>query len=120
MICEGIEPDVITYNSIIRGVCSLGMWKVAECYVNKMVNYGVSPNIVTFNIMIDALCKDGEDRKGTNSIGVDAYKKCKSDVVTYSSLIDGYAIQANGKKQQSYLENDRSWNLTRCYYFNIY
>ncbi|KAF6157771.1 hypothetical protein GIB67_017301 [Kingdonia uniflora] len=53
-----------------------------------MVNSGVSPEIVTFNIVIDALCKDG-GQKGTNSLGVDVYKRCKSRCGNLQFLIDG-------------------------------
>ncbi|KAI3794949.1 hypothetical protein L1987_37590 [Smallanthus sonchifolius] len=79
------EPDLVTYNTMITGLCKIGNnFAAAIGLVRLMDGRGCKPNVDTHNIIIDALCKD--------LMIDDAFKLFKRiiihNVVTYNSLID--------------------------------
>ncbi|KVH88077.1 Pentatricopeptide repeat-containing protein [Cynara cardunculus var. scolymus] len=44
-----LKPDVVTYNSLINGLCCLGTLDEALALRDKMVGSGVKPTLVTYN-----------------------------------------------------------------------
>ncbi|KAJ0702942.1 putative tetratricopeptide-like helical domain superfamily [Helianthus annuus] len=78
------EPDLVTYNTMITGLCKIGDALTAVSLLRLMDGRGCKPNLDTYNIIIDSLCKD---------LMVDeAFKLIKRmdfppDVVTYNSLV---------------------------------
>ncbi|KAJ9556705.1 hypothetical protein OSB04_011319 [Centaurea solstitialis] len=83
-------PDVVMYNTMIKGLCKFGNNETAIALVKLMDERGCKPNVVTYNTIIDSLCKD--------QMVDDALKLFKDmifhkgilpSVITYSSLIRG-------------------------------
>ncbi|KAI8561104.1 hypothetical protein RHMOL_Rhmol04G0311000 [Rhododendron molle] len=101
-----IEPNVVMYGAIVNGLCKIGNTIMAIRLLRIMEKASTKPDTVVYSTIIDSLCKDGmvddavrlllemKDRgkakeadevlEATIERGVDP------DVVTYSSLMDGY------------------------------
>ncbi|XLT59850.1 hypothetical protein HN873_052454, partial [Arachis hypogaea] len=60
MLDKGISPNVITYSSLIFGLCLEGQYKEAIDLLSDMVLRNISPNVRTYSILIDGLCKEGK------------------------------------------------------------
>lgn len=56
---EGLNADVVTYNTLICGLCKHSKVAEAESYLHKMVNRGFDPDAFTYNTIIGAYCKSG-------------------------------------------------------------
>lgn len=55
---KDIQHNVVTYNTIIDGLCKKGHTYMAITLFKYMQRKGCKPNIVTYSILIDSLCKD--------------------------------------------------------------
>ncbi|KAI8560978.1 hypothetical protein RHMOL_Rhmol04G0298800 [Rhododendron molle] len=90
---KGVHPDVVTYNSLIHGLCSSGRWKEANGMLGEMLDIGISPDIVTFNVLVDALTKEGKAKEAEEVIESLIQRGVHPNVITYSSLMNGYCLQ---------------------------
>ncbi|GJT42844.1 hypothetical protein Tco_0951559 [Tanacetum coccineum] len=52
------EPNVVMYNTMIKGLCKIGNNNIAIQLLRLMDEKGCKPNVVTYNTIIDSLCKD--------------------------------------------------------------
>ncbi|XLT59838.1 hypothetical protein HN873_052442, partial [Arachis hypogaea] len=62
----GISPNVITYSSLIFGLCLVGQYKEAIDLLSEMVLRNIIPNVRTYSILIDGLCKEGKIKDAKN------------------------------------------------------
>ncbi|PNX86180.1 pentatricopeptide repeat-containing protein, partial [Trifolium pratense] len=84
-----IIPDVVTYSSLIDGLCKSGRIEYALELVDEMRCREVIPNVVTYNSLINCLCKSGRIKYALELVDEMRCRKIIPDVVTYNSLIDG-------------------------------
>ncbi|PWA54369.1 pentatricopeptide repeat protein [Artemisia annua] len=52
------EPDVVTYNAMIQGLCKVGNTFTGVGLLRLMDARGCNPDIVTYNTLVDSFCKD--------------------------------------------------------------
>ncbi|KAF9613400.1 hypothetical protein IFM89_008230 [Coptis chinensis] len=85
-----VVPDLIAYNTVIKGLCQVGRQEEGLVLVDKMISeHGYAANTITYNCLLDGFCKAGEiDRlrelfDQMNTEGVPA------DVITLNILVDG-------------------------------
>ncbi|KAJ0803020.1 putative tetratricopeptide-like helical domain superfamily [Helianthus annuus] len=84
------EPDVVTYNTMIKGLCKFGNNVTAVALLRLMEQKNCKPDIVTYNTIIDSLCKDkliDDAFKLFNEMVLG--KGVRPNVITYNSLICG-------------------------------
>lgn len=63
MIKRGFNPDIITYNTLIHGLCNLGRMEKAVGLLHELKNEGLVPDLFTFSTMMDGYCKAKEVHK---------------------------------------------------------
>ena len=63
---EGLEPDAITYNSLIHACVQCGDFPRALSLLSSMRAAGFAPNVVTFTSLIDGLGKAGRIAEAEN------------------------------------------------------
>ncbi|KAI5349926.1 hypothetical protein L3X38_002817 [Prunus dulcis] len=51
-------PDVVTYNTLIYGMCQSGKWEKAKSFLICMVDSRIPPDVYTYGVLISALCKE--------------------------------------------------------------
>ncbi|KAG8373958.1 hypothetical protein BUALT_Bualt11G0080200 [Buddleja alternifolia] len=81
----GIEADEFTYAILIHGVCRKGDFDRVFQLLDEMEKKGINPGVVTYNTIINGLCKVGRTSEAD-----DFSKGMIGDVVTYSTLLQGY------------------------------
>ncbi|XP_031126528.1 pentatricopeptide repeat-containing protein At3g13150-like isoform X1 [Ipomoea triloba] len=52
-----IQPDVVSYNIVIKALCEMGSLDSAVSAIDSMDEIGIQPNLVTYNTVLDALSK---------------------------------------------------------------
>ena len=57
MLNQGLTPDIVTYNTLINGLCKMGWTHAALNLLEKLPNENVHPDIITYNILISWHCK---------------------------------------------------------------
>ncbi|CAB4263009.1 unnamed protein product [Prunus armeniaca] len=48
MINRSVVPDIVSYNSLIYGLCNMGLWNRALALFEIMNEKGINPDVVTF------------------------------------------------------------------------
>ena len=84
-----IQPDVVTYNTIIDGLCKKGHTYMAVTLLKYMQKKGCKPVTVTYSIAIHSLCKDGLVDHALGLFAKMSEKGITPDVITFNSLIQG-------------------------------
>ncbi|KAK2638768.1 hypothetical protein Ddye_026563 [Dipteronia dyeriana] len=114
MIAFGCRLDVITYATLIKGLCQTGntsvalklheqmvqgngenesKWEEAKDLIVVMMDQNVHPNVLTFSVIIDVLCKKGNIVKANELLELMIQGGVKPDTITYNTLIDGFFLE---------------------------
>ncbi|KAL6193336.1 hypothetical protein ACLB2K_034420 [Fragaria x ananassa] len=91
MIRNGVVPDVINCNRIVRMLRDKGMGGRAKQVYRMMCEAGIKPTIVTYNTMLDLFCKQGDVREAVGLVSEMQKVGCVPNDVTYNVLISGLA-----------------------------
>lgn len=59
-VASSLIPDVITYSSLIKGLCREGDVQGALALLNQMQERGVKPDTVLFNTLLDGMAQQGD------------------------------------------------------------
>ena len=59
MVETGCTPNVITFNTLINGLCREGRVLKAVALLDRMVENGLLPNHITYGTVVNGLCKMG-------------------------------------------------------------
>merc|ERR1719460_2179719 len=62
--------DIITYNTLLKGYCSMGDVRGAKDLFLEMERAGLAPNDVSYNCMINAAVSSGNFREAWDTIGM--------------------------------------------------
>ncbi|GAY61284.1 hypothetical protein CUMW_208750 [Citrus unshiu] len=89
---ENINPNVVTYTSLIHGFCHVDDWNEAKRLFIEMMDQGVQPNVVSFNVVIDDLCKNGKMNEASWLVELMIQRGVHPDAFTYSTLMDGFCL----------------------------
>nr|GFB38753.1 hypothetical protein [Tanacetum cinerariifolium] len=93
IIEKGICANVITYNSLIHGLCNFGRESKAAKLLIDMEEKHIYPNTRTYNIIVNALCKQGSVKDAELAVQAMVRKGLHPSLITYSALIDGYCLR---------------------------
>ena len=56
---QGLNPDVVTYNTLMNELCKMGNVKEAIKLFQQMKGSNVVPNVITYSTLMDGLSKEG-------------------------------------------------------------
>uniref|UniRef100_A0A6N2LXZ1 Uncharacterized protein n=1 Tax=Salix viminalis TaxID=40686 RepID=A0A6N2LXZ1_SALVM len=99
MLDRGIQPDVVTYSSIVHGFCNLGQLNEATRLFKEMVE----PNVYTYNALMDGYCLRREMNEAKKVFEIMVRKGCGPDVHSYNILINGYCKSRRMEEAKSLL-----------------
>ena len=88
---EGVEPNVITYTTLIRGYTKMSDMEGAENVVDWMVEHGVARNDFTYNTLQQGYLRVGDFDAAHGILTRMEEDGVSPDPVTFVQLIAGYA-----------------------------
>ncbi|XP_014507752.1 pentatricopeptide repeat-containing protein At1g55890, mitochondrial isoform X2 [Vigna radiata var. radiata] len=84
-----IEPDLVSYNTLIKAFCEEGSFDSALSVLKEMEEKGVNPDSIKFNTLLDGLYSKGSFEDGEKVWGLMGAKNVTPDVTSYSSKLVG-------------------------------
>jgi pentatricopeptide repeat protein len=99
MLSKGIDPDVITYNSLISCLCRDGMVDEAIGLLADMLSGRFQPNIVSYKTVLLGLCKAHRIDDAIEVLAAMIENGCQPNETTYTLLIEG--IGFSGSRTQA-------------------
>ncbi|OIT02356.1 PREDICTED: pentatricopeptide repeat-containing protein At3g13150-like [Nicotiana attenuata] len=82
-----IEPDVISYNTVIKALCEMGSLHSAVLVMKEMEKNGIDTDVVTFNTLLDAFHKNNMSSEAEKMWTLMEKKNVISNVRSYNSRI---------------------------------
>ncbi|KAK1386002.1 putative pentatricopeptide repeat-containing protein, mitochondrial [Heracleum sosnowskyi] len=82
-----VQPNVVTFNTMINGLCKTGHTDIALWLFRFMEKCHCAPDSITYNTVIDSLCKGGLVDDALNLHSEVREKRILPDVGTYSPII---------------------------------
>ena len=89
---NAIKPDLITYNTFIKGCTQLKLYDKIDYAFEHLINnndINITPNDVTFNSLIDAYVRQNNMNKVFKLISIMQQYHIKPDNFTYTTIIKG-------------------------------
>ena len=86
---RGFIPSVLTFNTLISGMCENGELQEAGRLWDDMVERKCHPNVFTYNVLIKGFCKFGEAKEAVRILEEMLEKGCVPNKSTYGVLVDG-------------------------------
>ena len=116
---KNITPDLITYNTFIKGCSKFKLYSKVDNAFNHLVKnsekFNIFPNDVTFNSLIDVYVSQKDMNKVFNTVNLMQKFNIKPDNYTYTTIIKGlnkYSISNNENKNLvSSISNNNELNL---------
>ncbi|KAE8707191.1 putative Selection and upkeep of intraepithelial T-cells protein 6 [Hibiscus syriacus] len=100
---EGVEPDLVTYNTLIFGLSKSGRRRECigcSCFVGEMERKGCTPNSCTYNTLLHGLCKCRLMEKGMELYGAMKSAGMKLETASYATLVR--ALCREGRVAEAY------------------
>ncbi|KAJ3682334.1 hypothetical protein LUZ60_014907 [Juncus effusus] len=100
----GLEPTIITINSLIHGFCKVGKLGFAERIFNEtLIRNKLRPTIVTYTILMDAYSKTRNVNKMINFYNHMLKNSIRPNQITISVLIKGLCKQKRFLEAQEFV-----------------
>lgn len=93
-----VEPDVVTYNTVVKAFCEMGSFDSAVDVIGEMEKKGVNPDVVTFNTLLDGLYVNGRFSDGDKIWNLMLKKNICPDVRSYNAKLEGLVGQEKIKE----------------------
>ncbi|XP_024516376.1 pentatricopeptide repeat-containing protein At1g62670, mitochondrial [Selaginella moellendorffii] len=100
MQAQRVPPNVVTYTSVIDGLCKAGRRDAAMVLLQQMQAAGCSPNTVTYNCLIHSLCKAGKLEDAFALLRSMPSKGCTPSINNKNTLVSGICKHAIMERQR--------------------
>ncbi|KAE8663325.1 Pentatricopeptide repeat-containing protein [Hibiscus syriacus] len=95
------QADVISYNIIANGWCSIKRTNKGLETFKEMMEKGLSPNLTTYNIILKGYFRAGQIDEGWKFFLEMKRRKIEFDVVTYTTVVHGLGVAGEIKRAQN-------------------
>lgn len=108
----GCRPNVITYGTLIKGLCRMGSVDEAielhECMIRSEPSQLCQPNVITYTTIIAALCKlDGSMHRALNVFDEMLVCGVSPNNITYNHIIHGFCTLGCLKEASAFYKKIR-------------
>ncbi|KAK2978965.1 hypothetical protein RJ640_017529 [Escallonia rubra] len=86
-----VKPDVVSYNTAIKGFCEMGSLDDAVAMVGEMEKSGVEPDRITFNTLLNGLFEKGRFSDGERIWARMEERNVVPDIRSYNAKLVGLA-----------------------------
>ncbi|KAF3336914.1 pentatricopeptide repeat-containing protein [Carex littledalei] len=101
----GCKPDVVTYSTLITGLCQVGRVSEAFGVLDVMLNEGCVPNAHTYTPILHAYCTAGQIEEAERLVSTMEAVNCVPNVVTYNILIGALSKAGRFNEVENILAN---------------
>lgn len=114
-----IEPDLVSYNTIIKGFVEMGSLDSAVSVLDEVDEKGLEPDLVSFNTLLNGLYKNGRFSDAEKIWGLMEKKNIVPDKRSYNAKLLGLASDKKTKDAIDLIGEMRSKGITPdVYSFN--
>ncbi|KAL1204860.1 Small ribosomal subunit protein mS79 (rPPR3b) [Cardamine amara subsp. amara] len=99
-----IEPDVASYNTLIKGLCGKGSFTEAVALIDEIENKGLKPDRITFNILLHESYTKGKFEQGEKIWAKMLEKNVKRDIRSYNARLFGLATVKKSEEMVNLFE----------------
>ncbi|XP_017978085.1 PREDICTED: pentatricopeptide repeat-containing protein At1g55890, mitochondrial [Theobroma cacao] len=103
-----IEPDLVSYNTVIKAFCEMGSLDSASLILDEMEKKGVKPDLITFNTLLNGLFKNGKFVDGEKIWGKMLENNVEPDIRSYNAKLLGLVIEKRMEEAVKFVEEMRS------------
>ncbi|KAF7802750.1 pentatricopeptide repeat-containing protein [Senna tora] len=103
-----IEPDSVSYNTVIKAFCEMGSFDSAFSMIEEMENKGVKPDLITYNTLLDELYGKGRYSEGERIWSEMEKKNVTPDIRSYNARLVGLAGEKKMKEAVELIEKMRN------------
>ncbi|KAJ0485963.1 putative tetratricopeptide-like helical domain superfamily [Helianthus annuus] len=89
MVVRGVKADLITFNTLINGLCKSGRITEARYLIDEMTRVGLKADKVTYTSLLDGCCKEGNLDMALGVKEKMVNEGVELDNVTFTALISG-------------------------------
>lgn len=100
----GVDPNIITYSSLVDGLCKGGRSLKAMVLLDRMVAERCLPNTITYSSIINGLCKEGRLLEAVEVLDRMRLQGRKPDAGLYGKLIEGLCDSGRFQEAANYLD----------------
>lgn len=86
---DGVDPDLVTYNTLVFGLARAGMVAKARTYVDAMAAEGHFPDVITYTSLMNGMCVKGDALGALKLLEEMEAKGCEPNARTYNTLLMG-------------------------------
>ncbi|KAL4316617.1 hypothetical protein AHAS_Ahas15G0303000 [Arachis hypogaea] len=91
MVVDGCPPNVVTFNTLIKGLCANGRVEGAMSVLHQMEKYECLPNIRTYNELLDGLFRVNRFREACGIIKDIEERNVDLNIVAYNIIMHGFS-----------------------------
>nr|GMD99711.1 pentatricopeptide repeat-containing protein At4g20090 [Ipomoea batatas] len=104
---RGVEPNVLTFNLIVKAMCKVGMVDRAVQVFREMPEWECKrkPDVYTYCTSMDGLCKDDRIDEAVTLLDEMQIEGCFPIPVTFNVLINGLCKKGNLGRAAKLVEN---------------
>ncbi|OMO64975.1 hypothetical protein COLO4_31672 [Corchorus olitorius] len=106
-----IEPDLISYNTVIKAFCDMGSLDSAISMLDEMEKKGVNPDVITFNTLLDKFSKVGRVADGDIIWNRMVRSNVEPDTRSYNAKLMGLVTERKMEEAVKLVEEMRSRGL---------
>ena len=108
MVKDGVNPDVFSYNILMRAMNRTGNIQDTESIFAKMQDAGVEPDVTTYNTLLDTWSKSGLREAPARMANLFSALKENSgiepDLVTYNIMLHFYSKSGKSQRAEALLD----------------
>ncbi|KAJ7946874.1 Pentatricopeptide repeat [Quillaja saponaria] len=106
-----VEPDSVSYNTVIKAFCEMGSFDSAVSMLDEMESKGLEPDLITFNTLLNGLYGKGRFSDGEKIWNRMNEKNVVANIRSYNSKLQGLAAEKKTKEAVDLLEEMRNKGL---------
>ncbi|KAJ6769696.1 REPEAT-CONTAINING PROTEIN putative-RELATED [Salix purpurea] len=88
-----IEPDLVSYNTVLKAFCEMGSLDSAVTLLDEMEKKGLEPDLITFNTLLNGFYAKGRFVDGERIWEQMKEKNVEPDVRSYNAKLLGLALE---------------------------
>lgn len=94
---RGIDPNIVSYNTLLDGYSKKGDAFGFEEILGEIKSRGLDFNLVTYNCRLSALCAQGKSSEAEELLDVMVSNGLKPNRISFDAVIDGFCKEGNVK-----------------------